>query len=65
MPNTHLRVRLPLFRLIQYRHVPQNGQGIKPDIEVGTDYEALKKGIDKKMEVVMDMIKKANLPKNR
>lgn len=57
LPNTHVRVRLPLFRLVQYNHVPKNGLGVMPDIYVGTSYEALMKGQDKKMMVVMEMIK--------
>ncbi len=57
LPNTHLRVRLPLFRLVQYHHVPKNGRGVMPDIYIGTSYEALIKGYDKKLQVVMEMIK--------
>ena len=57
LPNTRLRVRLPLFRLVQYKHVVKDGRGITPDIYIGTNYEALVKGFDKKMQVVMEMIK--------
>ena len=60
LPNTHLRVRLPLFRLVQYNHVPKNGLGVMPDIYISTNYEALVKGFDKKMQVVMGMIKEKN-----
>ena len=58
LPNTHLRVRLPLFRLVQYKHVAQNkGLGLMPDVYIPTSYEALIKSYDKKMQVVMEMIK--------
>jgi len=57
LPNTHLRVRLPLFRLVQYHHAPKDGRGVPPDLYIGTDYRALIKGVDKKMQVVMEMIK--------
>lgn len=57
LPNTRLRVRLPLFRLVQYKHGPKDGRGVVPDIYIGTNYEALVKGFDKKMQVVMEMIK--------
>jgi C-terminal processing protease CtpA/Prc len=57
LPNTHLRVRLPLFRLVQYSHVPKDGHGVMPDIYIGTSYDALMKGYDKKLQVVMEMIK--------
>lgn len=60
LPNTHLRVRLPLFRLVQYHHVPKNGLGVPPDTFIGTSYDALIKGYDKKMQVVMELIKAAN-----
>lgn len=57
LPNTHLKVRLPLFRLVQYNHAPKDGRGIAPDIYIGTNYDALMKGIDHKMQVVMEMIR--------
>jgi hypothetical protein len=58
LPNTHLRVRLPIFRLVQNNHGPKDGHGVIPDIYIGTSYEALMKGYDKKMQVVMEMIRK-------
>jgi hypothetical protein len=57
LPNTHARVRLPLFRLVQYNHVEKNGTGIIPDVYVEPDYDALKKGEDKKMKIVKELIK--------
>lgn len=56
LPITKTRVRLPLFRLVQYNHVPKNGTGILPDVYIGTSYDALLKGYDKKMRVVKEMI---------
>jgi len=47
---------MPLFRVVQFHHVEKNGSGIPPDISVPTDYEYLKKGKDKKMEVVRQLI---------
>lgn len=60
LPNTKLRIRLPLFRLVQYNHIPKTGSGVLPDIYISTDYDALVKGIDKKMQVVMEIIKAKN-----
>ena len=57
LPNTHLRVRLPLVRLVQYHHVQKDGHGVMPDVLVPPNYDALMKGVDKKMEVVMELIK--------
>ena len=59
LPNTRLRVRLPLFRLVQFNHVPKDGRGVMPDIYISTNYEALVKSKDKKMEVVMEMIRQS------
>lgn len=56
LPNTKNTVRLPLYRIVQYNHVPKTGSGIPPDIYVGTNYDALLKGIDYKMKVVQEMI---------
>ena len=57
LPHTHLRVRLPLFRLVQNNHGIKDGHGVLPDIYIGTSYDALIKGYDKKMQVVMEMIR--------
>ncbi len=58
LPNTKIKVRLPLFRLVQYRHnlVPQKGIGVTPDIYVGPSYDALLKARDSKMEMVKKLI---------
>ncbi|MFC4262938.1 S41 family peptidase [Ferruginibacter yonginensis] len=56
LPNTGIRVRLPLYRLVQYNHPNVKGTGIMPDVYVPTSYEALLKGYDKKMAVVRSMI---------
>lgn len=56
LPHSKNTVRLPLFKLVQYNHVPKTGSGIPPDIFIGTSYEALLKGYDYKMKVVREMI---------
>lgn len=56
LPYTGLRIRMPLYRLVQYRHPTIKGTGLQPDIYVVPDYESIKKGLDKKMKVVLDMI---------
>ncbi|MEO6583124.1 MAG: S41 family peptidase [Ferruginibacter sp.] len=61
LPYTKTRVRLPLFRLVQYNHVPKTGTGVEPDIYVGTSYEALLKSYDKKMQVVKEIIYKKGI----
>ena len=56
LPNTKTRVRLPLFRIVQYNHIAEKGSGVIPDIYIPTSYDALLKGYDKKMQVVREMI---------
>jgi C-terminal processing protease CtpA/Prc len=56
LPNTKLRVRLPVFRLVQYQHVAKTGTGVIPDIYVGPTVESSRKDIDRKMEVVKELI---------
>lgn len=56
LPHTKTTVRLPLFRLVQFNHVPKNGTGIIPDWYIGTSYDALIKGYDHKMKEVRERI---------
>ncbi len=57
LPNTKLRVRLPMFKLVQYQHVPKTGTGVIPEIYVGPTVESLRKDIDQKMQFVIQLIK--------
>lgn len=56
LPNTKLKVRLPMFKLVQYQHIPTKGTGVVPDIYVGPTVDGLRKDIDRKMEFVKQMI---------
>ena len=56
LPNTKLRVRLPLFRLVQYNHVQKDGKGVEPDIYVQPTVEAIRNGVDLKTAEVKKMI---------
>lgn len=56
LPNTHLRFRLPRFRLVMNKELPKNGRGIIPDIEVKPTLEAIRKGYDVKSEFVRKLI---------
>ncbi len=56
LPNTKVSVRLPLFRLVQYNHISEKGTGVIPDVYIGTSYDALIHGYDKKMRVAKQMI---------
>jgi Peptidase family S41 len=56
LPRTGIRVRLPLYKLVQANHGQAKGTGVLPDVLVSPNYDALLKGYDKKMEVVRKMI---------
>ena len=58
LPNTKIRVRLPLFRLLQFEHdkVPQKGTGVIPNIYCGPSLDALIHKVDNKMEAVIKTI---------
>jgi hypothetical protein len=58
LPNTKLKVRLPVFRLVQYHHIAFKGTGVIPDIPVGPTVESVRKNIDLKMKVVKELIGK-------
>ncbi len=56
LPITKLRVRLPLFRIVQYNHVPFKGTGVIPDIYIPPTVEGVRNYTDRKMEIVKGMI---------
>lgn len=56
LPNTGVRFRLPLFRLVMDKNAVAEGRGIIPDIEVAPTAETIRKGIDPKSEKVKELI---------
>lgn len=58
LPNTGVRVTLPLFRMVLDASRPKNGRGIFPDVEVKPSSTAIKMGIDAKLEKVKELIRK-------
>lgn len=57
LPNTKLHVRLPMFRLVQYNHIPKTGTGVMPDVYVGPTVEGARRELDLKMETVKKLVK--------
>jgi peptidase S41-like protein len=57
LPNTKLRVRLPLFRMVQYNHVVKDGKGVEPDYFIPPTVDGVQKMIDRKMLLVRRMIR--------
>ncbi|HMG83305.1 MAG TPA: S41 family peptidase [Ferruginibacter sp.] len=62
LPNTKLRVRLPLFRMVQYNHTIKDGRGVAPDIVITPTLDNVRKGIDRKMVFTKDLIRQS-MPK--
>jgi hypothetical protein len=62
LPITRMRIRVPLFRIVQYKHVPKDGRGVEPDIYVPATVENIRKGIDGKMKAVEEMVEVDSRP---
>jgi C-terminal processing protease CtpA/Prc len=58
LPHTKLRVRLPLYRIINNSNIPFNGSGVPADVEVKATSESIRWNKDPKMEKVLELIKK-------
>jgi len=58
LPETGVRFRLPLFRLVIDKTVPKNGRGVQPEIASFPSIEAIRRNADFKIETVMELIQK-------
>ncbi len=58
LPETGVRFRLPLFRLVAGNNIPKNGRGVEPDVEAKPTVEAVKRGEDFKLDKAMELIQK-------
>jgi Peptidase family S41 len=56
LPNTGVQVRLPLYRVIQPKYGQIKGTGVIPDVLIPPSYDALKKGYDQKMKLLLKII---------
>lgn len=59
LPETGVRFRLPKFRLVMDKNLVKEGRGVMPDIEVRATPELILRGVDPKIELVKNIIKKA------
>lgn len=57
LPNTRVRFRLPLFRLVIDRNYPKTGRGVQPEVLSVPSVEAVKRGSDYKLEKAMELIR--------
>ena len=60
LPNTKLRVSLPLYRVVWNDKRIKNGRGVMPDIEIDPSSQAIKNGVDIKLNYIRKMIVKTN-----
>ncbi len=58
LPETGVRFRLPLFRLVIDKTVPKNGRGVQPEIESFPTVADVKRGADYKLDKALELIKK-------
>ena len=58
LPETGVRFRLPLFRLVIDKNVPKNGRGVQPEIYAGPTVENIRSGSDYKLDAAMEMIRR-------
>ncbi|HEY6503291.1 MAG TPA: S41 family peptidase, partial [Chitinophagaceae bacterium] len=57
LPETGVRFRLPLFRLVIDKNIPKNGKGVQPEIASLPTVEAIRRGADYKTEKALELIK--------
>lgn len=58
LPETKVRFRLPLFRLVIDKDYPKTGKGVQPEVVSKPTIDAIRLGTDYKMETTMELIKK-------
>jgi hypothetical protein len=59
LPQTGVRFRLPLFRLVTDKNI-EKGHGVEPEVYAGPTLDAIKRNVDFKMEIVIKMISAKN-----
>ncbi len=57
LPNTGLRITLPLYRMVLNANRVKNGRGIFPDLEVKPSSDYIKNNADAKLDKALEMIR--------
>jgi hypothetical protein len=57
LPETGVRFRLPLFRLVINKELPKNGRGVMPEVFSGPTLENVKAGNDYKLDTALELIR--------
>jgi len=58
LPETRVRVRLPLFRLVIDKNIPKTGRGVQPEVDALPAVEAIRNNRDFKMDKALELIQK-------
>lgn len=58
LPETKVRFRLPLFRLVINKDYPKTGKGVQPEVQSFPSIEAIKTGADYKLDKTMELIRR-------
>lgn len=66
LPETGVRFRLPLFRLVIDKTIPKNGRGVQPEVEAKPTADAIRRNADFKLDKALELIKadKENVKSN-
>jgi hypothetical protein len=56
LPNTKIRITLPLYRVVPNHAEINTGQGIQPDVYIPPSSVAIKNGIDPKLQKIKELI---------
>jgi Peptidase family S41 len=56
LPNTKMRVRLPLYRIVNNKEYLKDGKGVLPDVEVKVNEVSIRRNKDPKLEKVLELI---------
>ena len=56
LPNSKIRVTLPLYRVVPNGAEAKNGQGIQPDIYIPPSSVAIRNGVDPKLQKIKELI---------
>src|SRR5690606_30237588 len=56
LPETGVRFRLPLFRLVINKNTPKNGLGVQPEVDAPPTVEAVRRSRDFKVEKALELI---------
>ena len=58
LPETGVRFRLPLFRMVIDKNCPKTGKGVQPEVESKPTVDDVRRNADFKLDKAMELIKK-------